>query len=167
MHRLVQASTSEIRQVGSWIKTSKDCVLWSGPSLSFPIDLDNLPEVIGGEGIESYVLYDEDDLVGFGQLVNKDQDRVHLARIIVLPIRRGKGIGRLLVGCLLNRCREKRYGRISLNVVKSNEVAFKLYTSLGFAVSEKPTSDTDSPDAYYMELQRNKSVQGTSADNGH
>jgi ribosomal-protein-alanine N-acetyltransferase len=61
-------------------------------------------------------------------------DEVHVTNLAVDPARRGKGVGRLLLGTLLARHRARGARRAFLEVRPGNVEARRLYTSLGFQV---------------------------------
>ena len=69
-----------------------------------------------------------------------EKNRIHLARIIVAPNQRGRGLGdrlcRLLIGEGL-----KRFGKVdfTLNVYSENAIAVKLYQKLGFKPKPVPS----------------------------
>ncbi|PCI37041.1 MAG: hypothetical protein COB53_07650 [Elusimicrobia bacterium] len=151
MKKITPASLSEIQQVTSWVTSEEDCRLWAGPKLAFPINFKTLPVEMDIEDSDSYALYDGDDLAGFGQLKRKGKERVHLARIIISPEHRKKGLGRILVGQLLEKGRQKGCIRASLNVYKGNRAAHWLYASLGFEILERPNSDQALNGSHYME----------------
>jgi len=120
--------------------------------MSYPIDPGGLPEIIELSRHDSRTLLLDDDTAGFGQLVMRPGGRLHLARIIVSPQHRGKGLGRRLVGHLLKRAFSRQPAKISLNVARDNPVAIRLYESLGFVKTELQGKE---PQAgyYYMEYE--------------
>ncbi|GHT81262.1 hypothetical protein AGMMS49960_16730 [Betaproteobacteria bacterium] len=87
-----------------------------------------------GEGTSSFSLVNSaDDVLGFGQLVEKNLNTVRLARIIVAPHVRGRGLGKTLCQLLLAKSANLPGAEIlTLNVYRDNPVAISLYSSLGF-----------------------------------
>lgn len=75
-----------------------------------------------------------------GQLLAKENNYLHLARIIVDPFKRAMGYGRLLCNELIKTAGRKGYHKISLNVYRGNTVALKLYESLGFREKAEKSS---------------------------
>jgi ribosomal protein S18 acetylase RimI-like enzyme len=74
---------------------------------------------------------------------------VHLARLIVDPQQRGKGYGRLLCVRLMETARSRQFvDRFTLNVCRDNDVALRLYHSLGF----QPNSESDAGSVIAMRL---------------
>ena len=78
-------------------------------------------------------------MVAFGQILRKEGNRAHLARLIVAPAVRGQGYGRALCLRLMQRARQDPapLESFSLNVYPENAVALTLYRSLGFAEWER------------------------------
>ncbi len=145
------ATLSDLTEVASWIATARDCELWAGWRVSFPIDTASLPEAIGFAATNAFALTDGGRLVAFGQLVRKDAGRGHLARLIVSPLFRGKGHGEALVRALVEKARDESFERVSLNVDRANLPAVSLYLKLGFRDVPRPTSEAESRGSRYME----------------
>ncbi|MGB5746348.1 MAG: GNAT family N-acetyltransferase [Desulfobacterales bacterium] len=53
------------------------------------------------------------ELLGLGQLLEKENDRIHMARVIVSPLQRAKGFGELLCRLLIDEG-IKRFARRSV-----------------------------------------------------
>lgn len=64
-------------------------------------------------------------------VIASDADLVNIA---ILPSFRGKGLGKALLNALILDAKERCLECVHLEVRKSNEVAIKLYTKLGFEV---------------------------------
>ena len=120
-----------------------------------PIEItpETLSQEIAFSANNSYCLEGAGDLVGFGQLIRKSEQRIHAARIIIAPHERRQGCGRKLCQSLINRAAELEYPRISLNVYKDNSTAMQLYQSLGFREKKKPKEDGLSKNICYMETE--------------
>ncbi len=59
-------------------------------------------------------------------------DEVHVTNLAVHPVHRHRGIGRYLLGTLLEHCRQQGARRAVLEVRPSNDAARRLYEALGF-----------------------------------
>ena len=108
--------------------------MWAGPSVRFPLVLEHLKEDIHfSEENTLSMINDRKALLGIGQLIQKEKNRLHMARIIVSPNHRGKGFGSRLCRLLIREGR-KTYGEVnfSLNVYPHNTNAVRLYEKLGF-----------------------------------
>jgi len=66
--------------------------------------------------------------------------------VLVDPRDRGRGIGRSLVGCVLDMAKRRGFTSCRLEVAKRNDVAHAMYLSLGFRVVE------DRADKYLLEI---------------
>jgi ribosomal-protein-alanine N-acetyltransferase len=62
-------------------------------------------------------------------------DEAHVTNVVVSPEFRGEGIGRKLMNEMLLKARDKGAVCATLELRKSNEVALKLYESMGFVMA--------------------------------
>lgn len=148
MSTLRATTPEDLPVIASWIRSQDDCLFWAGTRVSFPIDLDSLPEAIQFSESHSFTLEEGGLPVAFGQLVPKENGRLHFSRLITSPVLRGRGRGRHLASLLLRQAMSKGAARISLNVIPENSVAIALYRSLGFQQSLRPADEPDSPSLY-------------------
>ena len=137
MEYMLQPATPEhLHLVLTWVTTPELLQLWGGATLTFPPLVDRVWHEIGATSQNTFSLIDPaGEVVGFGQTLLRKSRTVHLARIIVSPMMRGKGLGRLLCRELIQRgatCHQP--SQFTLSVYKNNTPAFNLYTSLGFTV---------------------------------
>jgi ribosomal protein S18 acetylase RimI-like enzyme len=104
--------------------------------LSCPPIADQIWNEIGATAQNTFSLIDpEDHVAGFGQILPRQNGTAHLARIIVSPVLRGHGIGRILCqGLIRIGSRSGGATRFTLRVYKENLPAVNLYRSLGFIV---------------------------------
>ncbi|MFF1373316.1 GNAT family N-acetyltransferase [Streptomyces virginiae] len=80
------------------------------------------------------VLVEDERAVGYGELwFDAEEDEVELARIIVAPDARGKGLGRALVRGLLAQAAAAGHHDIFLRVHPDNGPASRCYRAAGFA----------------------------------
>ena len=130
------AIQQDLHTVLTWIETPEQLKLWGGSALSFPPEMERSWREIEARDDKSFVLVDADgQLVGFGQTLSRAANVVHLGRIIVSPIFRGKGLGRLLCEQLIEVANERpRPDQITLNVFRNNAAALSLYAAIGFEV---------------------------------
>jgi ribosomal protein S18 acetylase RimI-like enzyme len=83
-------------------------------------------------GVYSFGLYEEAELIAYGELwVDHDEAEVELARLIVDPARRGRGVGRLLVA-QLSMVARAMYPNVFLRVHPANAAALRCYGAAGF-----------------------------------
>ena len=148
MHELRASTTEDLVKAASWIQSVEDCQLWAGARLSFPVDATAVSTALEFDIAESWGLYQDGSLLALGQIVPKFDNRLHLARLIVAPNRRGTGIGRSLAEQLLRIALESGARAVSLNVDASNTPAISLYKSLGFLESLRPEDEVMSTSLY-------------------
>lgn len=67
-------------------------------------------------------------------VVARRGDEARLAAFAMRPAYRGKGVGRRLMGSLLDALREQGVRRMWLEVIRDNHAAVALYRSLGFEI---------------------------------
>lgn len=149
---LRSAVLDDVREVSSWVTTARECELWAGPRLPFPLDLVALPSAIDFDDSYTFALSDGSVLIAFGQLIPKSARRGHLARLIVTPSMRGCGYGETLVRALVDVARQRGNLRASLNVDRANARAIALYSKVGFRAASRPADEPDSYGSRYMEM---------------
>lgn len=149
---LRRATIAELTEVASWITSARECELWAGPRLPFPLDVSALPARIDFDEVRTFAMSSGDRLVAFGQIVPKALRRAHLARIIVSPSVRGCGHGERLMRSLIDEAHRQSHLRVSLNVDHANVPAIGLYSKLGFLEAERPADEPDAHGSRYMEL---------------
>ncbi len=135
---LKSAQKEHFNTVLTWIQNADQLKLWGGAALSYPPCVETTWAEIGAQAGNSFVLSSSDGgVVGFAQALVRTPN-IHLARIIVSPAGRGKGVGKILCEQLIQRvCLEHQPEQITLNVFSHNTVAINLYKSLGFAITSK------------------------------
>ena len=153
MYAIRSATLEDLTIVVSWIRTADECERWAGTQVAFPIDLSSLPSTIRFAERSAYVMVLGGSVMAFGQVLDKPQNRQHLATFIVSPMHRGRGHGRTLLRELLHRATADR---VSLNVNDNNSVAISLYAAAGFTVAERPQDQQASPRSRYMEWKRSR-----------
>ena len=140
--KIQKAKITDLKDIIPWISNEQACKMWAGPYVKFPLIMERLSKDIGFSDDNSYCYKNDESIFAFGQLLTKRSGWLHLARIIVDPIRREKGYGQLLCAELIHLAIQKDYQKISLNVYRNNVSAFKLYTNLGFReVAEKSSKE--------------------------
>ncbi|MEQ1575705.1 MAG: GNAT family N-acetyltransferase [Vicinamibacterales bacterium] len=146
------AILNDLDIVTSWVTSARECALWTGPDVSFPIDIEALRGAIDFDFVKTFSMIEGDELVAFGQIVPKGTRRGHLARLIVAREQRRRGYGRALVGALVEEARAAGHESVSLNVDPSNGGAIALYESLGFRSAPRPDDEPDPAGSRYMEM---------------
>lgn len=128
---------SDYDTLTSWIPDARSCLLWAGPQLIFPFSAVALPALLV-EGIDTtcHVMCDAHrHLLGFGQIVYRQECSAHLARIIIAPPFRNQGLAARLGTLLMAQAhRERTITHFTLNVFRDNLPAIKTYRNLGFVM---------------------------------
>lgn len=158
---ILRAATDEdLKTLISWIKGKEACRLWAGPVVRFPLTLRNLKKDISYSEENTFAMKNTGGkLLGLCQLLRKENDRVHVARIIVSPLQRGNGYGERLCRLLIDEG-IKRFGKVyfTLNVYSENSTAVKLYQKLGFKPKPAPSDSIPDEDIFYMVLNLDHTV---------
>ena len=87
---------------------------------------------------DSYVLVEEDKILGFISIINKE----FIGALFVDRNHQGKGIGRKLIEFV-----KEHYNDLTLAVYKENEQAVRFYKNIGFEIlNEQLNEETDEPE---------------------
>ncbi|HVK23199.1 MAG TPA: GNAT family N-acetyltransferase [Actinokineospora sp.] len=126
MTALRPAQPADAAIVAAWPLSEDESRLWC-----------SLPEVDAGLVAEwsdaGFGLIDGGELVGYGELwIDHDEAEVELARLIVAPAHRGRGIGRRLAAALAGLA-STHYPAIFMRVHPDNTAALRCYASAGFS----------------------------------
>jgi ribosomal protein S18 acetylase RimI-like enzyme len=135
----------------SWFPDAHSCRSWAGPQFRFPFDDATFREDLKVDHLTSLGLTSaEGGLLAFGQYYLR-LGRCHLARLVVAPALRGRGMGGILVHALCDRGREKLGTEsFSLFVLAGNASARQLYRRLGFSESPYPEPASMLEGSLYM-----------------
>lgn len=82
------------------------------------------------------------------ELNYKGQPLTKIHKIYLLPASQGKGVGRLLIDCVMDRAIRQHNNRLGLNVNRNNK-AIQFYERMGFAVVGQENIDIG--DGFVME----------------
>lgn len=95
-----------------------------------------------------FVLLQDEEVLGKAHVFT-ESDRVRLTDVGILPKARGQGFGATLIKHCINHALVRNKTRIFLDVEANNESAIKIYTKLGFTITNSLDywiSPKDSPD---------------------
>jgi ribosomal protein S18 acetylase RimI-like enzyme len=157
------ATNEDLNTLIPWIKDKEACRLWAGPLVRFPLTLQSLKKDIEFSEENTFgMVNDVGELLGLGQLLQKENDRIHMARVIVSPLQRAKGFGELLCRLLIDEG-IKQFAKVyfTLNVYSDNTTAVKLYQKLGFKPQPAPSDSTPDKDIVYMVLKPDRTEKLT------
>ena len=79
------------------------------------------------------MLLDGAAVVGYGELwEDREEDEAELARLVIEPAHRGRGLGRALTRALADEGRRRGFAEVWLRVVEENLPARRAYEAAGF-----------------------------------
>lgn len=136
---LDQATGSDIDQLMSWFSSKKEVNVWGGPNFRYPYTRETFHEDVRWREMATKRVRDpEGRMVAFGQFYNRFE-RINLARLVVHPDVRGRGVGRKLVSMLMSAARPLfSLTEFSLFVYRDNAPALECYKSMGFVIQDYP-----------------------------
>ncbi|MFE5549563.1 GNAT family N-acetyltransferase [Streptomyces sp. NPDC056534] len=118
--------------VAGWPASASEVVMWCGRQ-EFPVPTQTITDWQRDEDVQAHVLVEDERVVGYGELwFDAEEDEVELARIIVAPDNRGKGLGRVLVRGLLAQTVGAGYSDVFMPVHPDNGAALRCYRGAGF-----------------------------------
>lgn len=84
-----------------------------------------------------YLAMEDDEVCGLvvGFLDDEDLTQAHLVSMWTAPIDRRRGVGRLLVGAVLEWAKLQKVETLRLAVTSNNSVAIRFYEGLGFTMT--------------------------------
>jgi len=89
--------------------------------------------------VRPYIICDGEAPIGYGEVwVDEPEQEVELARIIVSPDQRRRGVGRRLVLLLLDRAAQAGLPDAFVRVVPENGAAIGCYRGAGFSPVSEP-----------------------------
>lgn len=137
--------------VVGWVRSAEDLALVAGPTLQWPLTVEQLLACGHGPARRLRVLLDDGVPVAFGS-TRQAADSVRLGWILVDPERRGQGWGRQLMVLLIADA-HRHYGAValSLGVFAHNHPAVSLYRSLGF--DEEPPVPSDAAGFHWQKIE--------------
>lgn len=127
------AQAGDLATLISWVDDARQCLLWAGSKVHFPLHAPRLADEIEFTPANAWCLCEHGKPVAFGQILQRAPSRAHFARLIVAPDRRGQGYGAALCGKMLETAQQwPDYEIATLNVFRDNLAAQSLYTRMGF-----------------------------------
>lgn len=133
--RLRPFTEDDYRTLISWVPTPEALVLFSGLAVQWPLTERDLaqraqdPEIFAWT-VESATEPHND--LGHLEIVRTTPTTGRIARVIIEPESRGKGLARELINAGLGSALALGLKRIDLNVMVGNEPAIRTYTRIGF-----------------------------------
>jgi ribosomal-protein-alanine N-acetyltransferase len=127
---LVPFTVDRAALVAGWVQSADEADKWcSRAEHPFPA------EVVAGwstqDDVAAYLLLDGGRPVGYGEVwADDEEDEAELARLLVAPGERGRGVGKALAAALAGRA---GFDDVFMRVRPDNAVALAAYRDAGFA----------------------------------
>ncbi|MEU2108801.1 GNAT family N-acetyltransferase [Streptomyces sp. NPDC019507] len=129
---LVPFDVAHAATVAGWPATSGEVAMWCGRH-DFPLAARVVARWQAADDVRAHALLRDGELVAYGQLwFDAEEDEVELARLIVSPAVRARGIGRELVRRLTAAARDAGHEDVFMRVHPQNEPALRCYRHASF-----------------------------------
>jgi RimJ/RimL family protein N-acetyltransferase len=130
---------TDAREVARWPGSPDEVRRWAGSDPGWPVDATVFGRWHADPDVRPYTICHEEEPIGYGELwVDEPEQEVELARIIVSPDQRGRGVGRRLVCELLDRAALTGLPVAFVRVVPENAAAIGCYRGAGFSPVSEP-----------------------------
>ena len=130
------------REVAGWPTSFEEVRRWAGSDPGWPVEVSVFRRWHADQDVKPYVLCVGDTLIGYGEVwTDEAEQEVELARIIIRPASRGRGVGRRFVLLLLERAYLSGFPEAFVRVVPENHVAIACYRSAGFSPVPEPVRE--------------------------
>lgn len=139
----------------AWVRSVDESASWA--ALDRLVTLDDLARWHAEPDVVPFAFVEPDDagvdrLVAYGELwEDRELDEAELARLVVDPAVRGRGVGRALARALADEARRRGFTQVWLRVVAENAAARRAYEAAGFARAtpeEEAAFNTGQPREY-------------------
>lgn len=149
--QLVEAADRDLEELMSWFGEAGEVKVWGGPGFRFPFTVEAFREDCRWGRMPSFRLNSPaGGFSAFGQMYER-YGRINLARLVVNPGMRGQGIGKRLVGSLIETGAELfDADEFSLFSYRDNKAALGCYRSMGFVIHDYPEDAPLADDCYYL-----------------
>jgi ribosomal protein S18 acetylase RimI-like enzyme len=129
---LLPFTTAHAATVAGWPASAEEVAMWCGRR-EFPLSARTVDAWQQDADVRALLLVLDGEPVGYGELwCEPDEDEVELARLIVAPDVRGRGLGRALTRALLAQALGTGRAEVFLRVHPANERALRCYRGAGF-----------------------------------
>ena len=119
--------------VAGWLLNADEARFWGGEKTPFPVTKELVLNWHSDSSVQPFVAFENESLVAYGELwVDRAEDEIELARIIVESEKRNTGIGQAFVKLLVKRAHDLGIDNLYLRVLPKNIVAIRCYESAGF-----------------------------------
>ncbi len=149
--QLERAADGDINDLMTWFDCRRSVHIWGGPKFRYPFDRESFAEDSHWYDMATFSLRSPDKVFSaFGQLYERNK-RINLARLIVHPQKRGRGVGKRLTRMLMSVGESLlSLDEYSLFVLRDNAPALECYRTLGFEIQDYPPDQIMPDECYYM-----------------
>ncbi|MGA4843637.1 GNAT family N-acetyltransferase [Streptomyces sp. G45] len=148
---MVPFTAGHAHAVAGWARTAEEAVLWCGVR-EHPVPAATVASWQRDDDVRARLLLCGEHPVGYGELWRDEHEgEIELARIVVAPHARGRGLGRALVRALLTEALGTGCDQVFLRVHPDNAAALGCYRSVGFTpvpAADAAAWNTRQPVAY-------------------
>jgi [ribosomal protein S18]-alanine N-acetyltransferase len=131
-YRLEPFDRRHAATVLSWARTAEERGAWAALSEPDP-DASVFERWHADPDVQPFAVVVDGRVCGYGEVwEDRDEDEAELARLIVDPGMRGRGVGRAMARLLSERARALGYADVWVRVVPSNTAAIRAYSAAGF-----------------------------------
>ena len=149
--QIIEASDRDLDELMSWFRDAAEVDIWGGPRFRYPFTKATFQKDCHWGRIAGFRLNSPaGEFAAFGQMYRR-YGRINLARLVVKPGMRGQGVGKRLVGLLIEMG-PKLFpaDEFSLFVYRHNAAALGCYQSMGFVISDYPKDARMADQCYYL-----------------
>ena len=149
--QIAEASDSDLDELMSWFHDAAEVDIWGGPRFRFPFTKATFRKDCHWGRMPGFRLDSPaGEFSAFGQMYQR-YGRINFARLIVNPRMRGQGVGKRLVGLLIETGPTLfPADEFSLFAYRHNEAALGCYRSMGFVIHDYPEDAPMADDCYYL-----------------
>jgi ribosomal protein S18 acetylase RimI-like enzyme len=149
--QLIEATDHDLDELMSWFRDSAAVDIWGGPRFRFPFTRATFRKDCHWGRMPSYRLNSPaGEFAAFGQMYER-YGRINFARLVVNPRMRGTGVGKRLVGALIEAGPTMSSAdEFSLFSYRHNAAALGCYQSMGFVIHDYPEGAPMAECCYYL-----------------
>ena len=149
--KLVDARDGDLDELMSWFGGALSVKIWGGPKFRYPFTARSFRKNCHWGRMAAYRLDSPAGVfAAFGQMYER-LGRINLARLVVHPMSRGRGVGKRLIGLMLEvGPRLFESDEFSLFVYRDNLPALECYKAMGFVIRDYPEGARMADECYYL-----------------